>query len=494
LVLVALSALIAGAVDQVTTGANLAMILLLSVLGSGLAFGLWPALTAAGLAAFALNFFFLEPGFSLAIGHPTDVLTFVVFFAVAMASGWLTGRVRDQSVRTEARASIIAALLAASRRLSASPTRQSTVEALVEQISAAANARVIVLAPEGATVEGAAGWSSLDPLDAATQAAARWAWDKGEAAGHGTDTLPGVPWTFRPLQGLRDRVGVVGVGAAAEPEAMDPDGEKLVQALIDQGAVALERADLVQVAVEADAIRRSDRFRAALLSSISHDLRTPLASILGSTTTMIEYGEGMAAATRSDLLECTRQETERLSRYVGDLLHITRLEAEGVKLRHDWVDVRDVLGAAADRVARRLGRRCLRRDFPATLDPMQLDSNLLEQAVVNILENAIAYSPDDTRIDLAIVENHAGLAISVADEGKGIPPDELERVFEKFRRIEVPGDATQGLGLGLSISKGFVEAIGGRIEATSPLHADRGTRFTIILPRPGARDLGPISA
>jgi two-component system sensor histidine kinase KdpD len=458
------------------------MILLLSVLGSGLAFGLLPALTAAGLAAFALNFFFLEPGFSLVIGHATDLPTFIVFFAVAVATGWLTGCVRDQSVRTEARASIIAALLSASRRLSASQTRQSTVEALVEQISAAAASRVIVLAPEGVVVEGAAGWSALDPLDAASQAAARWAWERGEASGHGTHTLPGAPWTFRPLQGLRNRVGVVGVEAA--PAALSFDEEKLVQALIDQGAVALERADLVEVAVQADAMRRSDGFRAALLSSISHDLRAPLATILGSTTTMIEYGEGMAADTRADLLACTREEAERLNRYISNLLHITRLEAEGIKLHYDWVDLRDVLGAAADRVVRRLGGRYLRRDFPATLGPVQLDPSLLEQAVVNILENAIAYSPDDTRIDLVIVEDHAGQTISVADEGRGIPPEELYRVFEKFRRIETPGDANQGLGLGLSISKGFVEAIGGRIEVISPLRVDRGTRFTIILPRP----------
>jgi two-component system sensor histidine kinase KdpD len=478
LVFVGLGALVASAVDRVTTGANLAMILLLSVLGSGLAFGLWPALAAAGLAAFTLNFFFLEPGFSLAIGHPADLLTFVVFFVVAMTTGWLTGRVRDQSVRTEARASIIAALLVASRRLSASPTRQSTVDALVEQISVAADGRVIVLAPEDATLDGGVAWSSLEPLDVASQAAARWTWEMGEAAGCGTHILPSVPWTFRPLQGLRNRVGVVGIRSAG----LSLDEVNLVQALIDQGGVALERADLVQVAVEADAVRRSDRFRAALLSSISHDLRNPLATILGSTTTMIEYGEGMAACTRADLLQCTREEAERLNRYVGDLLHITRLEADGMKLRHDWVDLRDILGAAADRVRRRLGRRCLRRDFPEALGPIRLDPNLLEQAVVNILENAITYSPDDTQIDLAVVEDQAGVAISIVDEGKGIPPGDLERVFEKFRRIEAPGDATQGLGLGLSISKGFVEAIGGRIEAISPITVDRGTRFTIFLP------------
>jgi two-component system sensor histidine kinase KdpD len=293
--------------------------------------------------------------------------------------------------------------------------------------------------------------------------------------------LPQTSWTFWPLQGVRQRVGVAGV----EANTLRPgsDEEKLVLALLDQGAVALERADLALAAVEAETLRRSDRFRAALLNSISHDLRTPLSTVLGSTTTMIEYGEGMPAATRADLLQSVREEAERLNRYVGNLLDMTRLEGGGLNIREDWIDVRDVLVAAAERVERRLGKRHVERDFPVDLPPVRLDPNLLEQAVVNILENAIAYSPDETAIDLAAYEDRNNVVISIEDEGKGIPTAELERVFEKFRRMVEPTDRTKGVGLGLSISKGFIEAMGGRIAAASPIHGDHGTRVLISLPK-----------
>ncbi|THD55042.1 sensor histidine kinase KdpD [Phenylobacterium sp.] len=481
LVLVAVTGAIAGLLDQFATGANLAMIFLLSVLGAGLAFGLWPAVTAAAAAALAYNFFFLEPRLSFVIGHPTDVLTFAVFFVVAMTTGWLTGRVRDQSLRTSARASAIAALLASSRRLSGSATRDDTAHALADQISAAGNAKAIVLLPQGEEIVPVAGAPVLEDLGAAAMAAARWAWEKGEAAGSGTGTLPQTSWTFWPLQGVRNRVGVAGV----EANMLRPgsDEEKLVLALLDQGAVALERADLALAAVEAETLRRSDRFRAALLNSISHDLRTPLSTVLGSTTTMIEYGEGMPPATRADLLQSVREEAERLNRYVGNLLDMTRLEGGGLNIREDWIDVRDVLMGAAERVSRRLGKRHIERDFPPDLPPVRLDPNLLEQAVVNILENAIAYSPDDTAIDLAAYEDRNNVVISIEDEGKGIPTAELERVFEKFRRMEEPTDRTKGAGLGLSISKGFIEAMGGRIAAASPIHGDHGTRVLISLPK-----------
>jgi two-component system sensor histidine kinase KdpD len=478
---VAAAAVISELTDAVTMGANLAMIFMLSVLGSGLAFGLWPALTAAALAAFVYNFFFLEPRLTILIGNPADVLTFAVFFAAALTTGWLTGRIRDQARQTSIRASAIASLLASSRRLSGAATKDESARALAEQISAAAGAKAVVLLPSGDEILPVAGAPALEPLGAAAMAAARWAWEKGEAAGFGTGTLPQTSWTFWPLQGVRARSGVAGV----EADVLRPgsDAEKLVLALLDQGAVALERADLAAAAVETETLRRSDRFRSALLNSISHDLRTPLATVLGSATTMIEYGDGMPAETRADLLESVREEAERLNRYVGNLLDMTRLEGGGLNVRDDWVDVRDVLGAAAERVFRRLGDRRIDRDFPAELSLVKLDPNLLEQAVVNLLENAIAYSPDGTAIELAAYEDRANVVICVEDEGKGIPTAELERVFEKFRRMEEPSDRTKGVGLGLSISKGFIEAMGGRIAAASPIHGDRGTRVLISLPK-----------
>ncbi len=482
--LVGLAGLIAAAADRYMADTNLAMIFLASVLLAGAAFGFGPGLTAAAVAAVTYNFFFLEPRMSLAIGHFADLITFAVFFAVAMTTGLLTGRVRDQARTSSRRASVVASLLAASRRLSAVATREDAAQALAEQAAATTGATAVVFLPDKTEIKPAAGSPTLEPLDAAAMTAARWAWEKGEPAGAGTGTLPQIPWTFWPLQGLRARAGVAGVSV----ERTDPGGseERLLLALLDQGAVALERAELAAATVEAEAFRRSDQLRAALLNSISHDLRTPLSTVLGSATTLLDYGGTLRPEVYRDLLESIREEAHRLNRYVGDLLDMTRLEGGALNPRMEWTDVRDVLVAAIERVERRLGARKLIRDFPPELSLVKLDTGLLEQAVVNILENAMTYSPDGTDIEVAAYEDRGNVVISIEDEGRGIPTAELERVFDKFRRLEEPSDRGKGVGLGLSISKGFVEAMGGRIAAASPIHGSlpsgfRGTRVLISL-------------
>ncbi|MDR3512481.1 MAG: sensor histidine kinase KdpD [Caulobacteraceae bacterium] len=486
LALVVLANAFAFAIDRFSTGADLAMIFLASVLASGLLFGLRPAIAASGLAILTYNYFFLEPRFSLQIGHPGDVLTFAIFIAVAAATGWLSGRVRDQARLSSQRASAVTALLAASRRLSASTTQTETAQALADQASAASGGRAVVLLPQEAELVQTAGAPTVALLTTGAMDAARWAWEKGETAGAGTGTLPQVGWTFWPLLGLRGRAGVAGVEFN---DRAGPDDERLVAALLDQGAVALERAELAAATVENETLRRSDQLRAALLSSISHDLRTPLSTVMGSATTLIDYGKTLKPEVRSDLLLSIREEAERLNRYVGDLLDMTRLEGGALNTRSEWTDVRDVLDAAINRVSRRLEHRNLVRDFPAELSSVQIDPGLLEQAIVNILENAIAYSPDASRIETAAYEDRANVVISIEDEGPGIPPADIERVFEKFRRIEdQPSDRNRnernkGAGLGLSIAKGFVEAMGGRIAAASPINQGRGTRILISLPK-----------
>lgn len=467
-------------VDRYVQSANLAMVFMLSVLVSGLAFGLWPAVTAAAAAALVYNFFFLEPRLTLSIGHPADVFTFAVFFAVAMTTGWLVGRIRDQSRAVSRRASGIAAVLTATRRLSAAAGARDAATALAEQLAAATGAGAVVLTPTGEDIAIVAASPALDALSPGDMAAARWAWEKGEPAGAGTGTLPNAAWTFRPLQGVKSRAGVVGVEVRS---VATEDGERFVSALLDQGAVALERAEFAAEAAGAEALRRSDKLRSALFNSISHDLRTPLSTVLGAATTLIDFGKSLAPKVRADLLLSIREEAERLNRYVGDLLDMTRLEGGGLSTRREWVDVRDVLQAAENRVRRRLEGRRIDRDFPDPLSMVMADGSLLEQALVNILENAIAYSPDGTTIELAAYEDRSNVVISIEDEGRGIPTTELERVFERFRRMEEATDRGKGAGLGLAISKGFVEAMNGRIAAASPIHDGRGTRILISLPK-----------
>jgi two-component system sensor histidine kinase KdpD len=486
--LVASAGLIASVAEHYMANPNLAMIFLASVLLAGAAFGFGPALAAATAAALGYNFFFIAPRMSFSIGHLSDLITFGVFFAVAVTTGLLTGRVRDQSRNTARRAAVFASLLAASRRLSAVSTKDEAAQALAEQVGAAAGGGAIVLLPEEGEIKVAAGSPELVALEASAMTAARWAWEKGEPAGAGTGTLPQIDWTFWPLQGLRARSGVAGVSAqSANLGANTGAGEdRVLLALLDQGAVALERAELAAATVQAETFRRSDQLRAALLNSISHDLRTPLSTVLGAATTLLDYGETLRPEVSRDLLVSIGEEAHRLNRYVGDLLDMTRLEGGALNPRMDWTDVRDVLVAAIERVERRLGARKLVRDFPAELSLVKIDTGLLEQAVVNILDNAIAYSPDATDIEVAAYEDRSNVVISIEDDGQGIPTAELERVFDKFRRLQQPSDRGKGVGLGLSISKGFVEAMGGRIAAASPIHGDaaqgyRGTRVLISL-------------
>nr|WP_312446078.1 sensor histidine kinase KdpD [Brevundimonas naejangsanensis] len=467
--------------DRTFERVDLGVIYLSAVLAAGVLYGLKPALAAATVAFLTYNFLFLQPKYSFAIGSPTDVLTLIVFWAVALTTGFLAGRVREQAKTAQRRASAVSALLAASQRLTGVGDRTTAARILAEQTAAAAGAGAVVLLPINDELTLVAGAPTKTPLDAEAMAAARWAWEKGEPAGHGTGTLPQARWTFRPLQGVRDRAGVAGIEAAALSPGSDE--EKLALALLDQGAVAVERADLAGQAVETETLRRTDRFRGALMNSVSHDLRTPLSTVLGASTTLIDLGDKLKPEVRADLLLSIREEAERLSRYVGDLLDMTRLEGGGLNIRADWVDVRDVLNAAGKRVARRLGARKMTRDFPAQLSLVMVDQGLLEQALVNILENAIAYSPDGSTVELAAYEDRGSVVISIEDEGKGIPTAELERVFDKFRRMEEPSDRTKGAGLGLAIAKGFVEAMNGRIAAASPIMDGKGTRILISLPK-----------
>jgi two-component system sensor histidine kinase KdpD len=478
--LVAVACAISAALDRMSSGSNLAMIFLAAVLISGLAFGLGSSLLAAGLAIAAYNFFFLEPRFSFVIGHAHDVLTFIIFLAVAATTGGLAGRVRDQGLLSSRRAAAVTALLAASRRLSSAPTIEATAQALAEQLAGATGGRAAVLLSRGEELVDVA--ASPDPpvFSTAAMAAARWAWEKREPAGAGTGTLPQVGWTFRPLIGVRAPAGVAAIEALP---TLGGDDERLITALIDQGALALERAELAAATVENESLRRSDKLRSALLNSISHDLRTPLSTVLGAATTLIDYGANLKTEVKDDLLLSIREEAERLNRYVGDLLDITRLEGGALVTRKSLIDARDVLGLASDRVRRRLGERHLVQDFPEQLSMIRADPALLEQSLVNILENAIAYSPDGSTIETAAFEDRGNVVISVEDDGKGIPTAELERVFEKFRRMEDASDRVKGTGLGLTIAKGFVEAMGGRIAAASPIHEGRGTRVLISLPK-----------
>ena len=453
--------------------ADIAMLFLLSVLLSALALGFGPALLAACAAALSYNFFFLSPRLTLAIERPADLLTFLVFFAVALSTGWLAGRARDQARWAARRAGHLEALFEASRRLSAAATPTEAARVLADQAAALAGRAAIVMLPQDGSMRLAAGPEGLSDLSEATLAAARQVWDSGFDAEDGS-------WAMRPLQGVGGQVGVIGLRGPRLPA----DQEGLLTAVLRQGAVALERASLAVAAAELEGLRRADHLRSALLNSISHDFRTPLATVLGSSTTLLDFEAELKPAVRRDLLESIAQAARRLNRYVGDLLDMSRLEGGALTPRRELTDVRAVLASAVDRLEGRLDGRPIRRDFADRLSRVNADPTLLEQAVLNIIENAAAYSPPGAPIELAVHEDLGHVLIAIEDAGPGIPPEALEQVFDRFRRLNQPTDRGHGLGLGLSIAKGFVEAMGGRIAASSPVADGHGTRILIALPKP----------
>ncbi len=230
--------------------------------------------------------------------------------------------------------------------------------------------------------------------------------------------------------------------------------------------------------------QRAGAARDTFLAILGHDLRSPLATVLGSSTTLLDFEAELKPAVRRDLLESIAQAARRLNRYVGDLLDMSRLEGGALTPRRELTDVRAVLASAVDRLEGRLDGRPIRRDFAERLSRVNADPTQLEQAVLNIIENAAAYSPPGAPIELAVHEDLGHVLIAIEDAGPGIPPEALEQVFDRFRRLNQPTDRGHGLGLGLSIAKGFVEAMGGRIAASSPVADGHGTRVLIALPKP----------
>jgi two-component system, OmpR family, sensor histidine kinase KdpD len=479
LVLVALANVTAVIAGPPLAGTNLAMLFLMSVLLSGISFGLAPALLSAILAAVTYNFFFLEPRFTFWIEHTADLLTFSMFFLVALATGWLTGRVRDHARTTADRAAMIDALLDASRVLSATATPEEAAAALARQASSASGGAAIVLLPSaGDGLRIAAGPIALSELGSASASAAQRSWHSGKPCISG-DATQG--WSFQVLHGAHNRVGVIGLRSTSQEPGSKAQG--LLAAMLQQGAVAIERAQLASAAAEAEGLRRADQLRSALLNSVSHDFRTPLATILGSVTTLLEYGQRLEPAVSRDLLESVREEAERLNRFIGDLLDMGRLEAGALQPRRTCTDVGEVIVSALNRLGDRLRDRRVVRNYSADLPSVMADPFLLEQALFNILDNAVAYGPDGSRIEVGAAEHADHILLSVRDEGPGVPREALRGIFDKFRRLHAPSDRTGGLGLGLAISKGFIEALGGNIEVKSPVADGKGTCFVITLPK-----------
>jgi two-component system sensor histidine kinase KdpD len=459
------------------------LIFLSTVVGVAVQFGLWPSLAAVAAASLAYNFFFLPPLYTFTIADPTNVASLFFFALVAVLVSNLAARARLQAVAAQRRARTTEALYSFSRKLAGTGALDDVLWATAYQVASMLRLRVVILLPSTGTLEVATAYPPEDTLDDADVAAAKWSFENVTPAGRGADTLPGARRLFIPLRTGRGLVGVIGLDTDRAGPILGPEDRRLLQALSDQAALAIERVHLVGDLDRAKLVAETDRLRQALLTSISHDLRTPLASILGAAAALRDLGDDLGPAEKAEMVTTIIEESERLNRFIANLLDMTKLESGAVAPNLALHDLGEIVGSALGRASKILARHGVEVDLAANLPMLDVDPVLFEQALFNLLDNAAKYADEGSTIRLEGWREGREVRLRLLDEGTGIPTEDVERVFDKFYRARKSDTVRAGTGLGLAISRGFVEAMGGSITAGN--RTDRsGAVFTLVLPVP----------
>jgi two-component system sensor histidine kinase KdpD len=462
---------------------NVDLVFMTAIVAVAVRYGLLPSLFASVVASLCYNFFFLPPIYTFTITDPTNVAAFLIFIVMAVLVSNVAARVRTQAMAAIERARTTEALYAFSRKLAGVGTLDDVLWATAYQTALMLKVRVVLLLPENGTIAVRAGYPPEDLLDDADLAAARWAWEHNRPAGRGSDTLPGAKRLFLPMRTGRGAIGIVGIDSDKPGPLLTPDQRRQLDALIDQGALAIERVFLVEDVDRAKRSMEADRLRSALLTSISHDLKTPLAAILGAAGTLRQLSGALDDAAKADLLATIIDESERLNRFIANLLDITRLESGAIVPQTTLQDLGELVGSALARGAKILAHHKVDVELAADLPMLELDPVLFEQVLFNLLDNASKYAPANTAIRIRSWREAQSVVLQVLDEGAGIPAGDVERIFDKFYRAQKGDQVRAGTGLGLAISRGFVEALKGTITAAN--RADRsGAVFTIRLPVP----------
>jgi two-component system sensor histidine kinase KdpD len=476
-----------GALIQTWVGtANVDLVFLTAIVTIAVRFGLLPSLLASVAASLAYNFFFLPPIFTFTITDPTNLLAFGFFILVAVIVSTVAARGRTQAVAAMERARSTESLYGFSRKLAGAGTLDDVLWATAYQTALMLKVRVVLLLPEGGSIVVKTGYPPEDILDEADLAAAKWAWENDRAAGRGSDTLPGAKRLFLPMRTGRGAIGIMGIDSDKPGPLLTPDQRRLLDALRDQGALAIERVRLVEEMDRVERTAETERLRSALLTSISHDLKTPLASVLGSAGTLRDLGGKLSDAEKSDLLATIIDESERLNRFIANLLDMTKLESGAISPNVALHDLGEIVGSALRRAGRILARHQVELELAPDLPMLEVDAVLFEQVLFNLLDNAAKYAPPETTIRIQSWRSADHVCLRVLDEGSGIPGADLEHIFDKFYRAQKTDQVRAGTGLGLAISRGFVEAMRGTIVAAN--RADRsGAAFTISLPIPRER-------
>lgn len=456
------------------------LVFLTAVVVIAVRFGLWASLLAVILSSLSYNYFFLPPLYTFTIADPTNVAALFFFALVAVLVSNLAARARAQTLAAQMRARTTEALYTFSRKLASCVTIDDVLWATVYQIASMLKVRVVLLLEQGGPLSVHAGYPPEDMLDDADLAAARWAFDNGKAAGRGADTLPGARRFFQPLRTGRGAIGVVGLDRDGSGPLLTPDQARLFDALVDQSALAIERVRLVEDLDRAKLAAETDRLRQALLTSISHDLKTPLAAILGAGTSLRDLGEGLTQHDKVEFVGTIIEESERLNRFIANLLDMTRLESGAVAPRLEAQDVGEIVGAALGRASGILAAHHVEVDIEPGLPMPRLDAVLFEQVLFNLLDNAAKYSAAGAFVRIVCRRAGANVEISVSDKGIGIPHGDTERIFDKFYRARQSDSVRAGTGLGLAISRGFIEAMGGTITAGNRPDG-KGAIFTLTV-------------
>ncbi len=462
---------------------NVDLVFLTAIVGVAVTFGLYPSLLAVVAATLAYNFFFLPPLYTFTIADPTNVAALFFFTLVAILVSNLAARTRAQAKVAQARARITEALYAFARKLGGCVSIDDVLWATAFQMASMLNLNVVLLMPDAGRLEVKAGYPPEDMLDSADLAAAQWAWANNRPAGRGADTLPGAKRLFLPMRTGRGLVAVVGLDSDKAGALLAPEQRRLLDALSDQAALAIERVGLAEDVDRARLLAETDRLRSSLLTSISHDLKTPLASILGAASTLRDLSAALDEAAKGDLVGTIIEESERLNRFIANLLDMTKLESGAVMPNFALHDLDELVGATLQRSAKILAHHAIDLRLPNDLPLLRLDAVLFEQALFNLLDNAAKHAPERSAVSIQSWRDGGAVSLQVLDEGDGLPQDDVERIFEKFYRARKGDRVRAGTGLGLAIARGFVESMGGTVIAGN--RSDRrGAVFTIRLPVP----------
>ena len=474
-----LASALAWAVSGVLALPNISLVFLAAVLLVAVRSSVGPALACAALSFLAYDFLFIPPNFSLSIQREEDVLTLLFFLLMSALTGNLAARQRRQLQALRDTQQETSELLDLSRKLTAATDRQAVLSAAGQHLNGWRELDVCLIEHDG---EG--GWKVASgtavQLSEAERAAADWAWQHDQAAGHGTGTLPSSRWWWWPLSGEQGPLALLGV-CPRVGQPFTAQRRRLLTALSQPLAQALARAQLAEDLEAARLHGETEQLRSALLASVSHDLRTPLTAMRGSIDSLLSLGEAIPLEDRRELLEGTRDEAERLDRYLQNLLDMTRLGHGALKLARDWVSAGDIVGSALNRLRVVLASLQVGVQVPAELPLLYVHAALIEQALVNVLENAARFSPVNGRLQLEAGATDNELFFSVSDEGPGIPEDERAKIFDMFYTAARGDRGGQGTGLGLAICQGMVGAHGGRI-SVGPGIEGQGTCITLHLP------------